>query len=405
MCNIPENEGIYGVHESGGPLVKPDTLESRNFRIKMKRDINTGISGIESGGIELGRPLLSFSKNRLIATCEKFSIPWVEDETNKDRTLTSRNAIRHVLQHHKLPAALSRNALLKLHTAKMEQKTKAKAAVEEYFSKCNIKLDVRTGSLTAVVPKWSTDNFDEIHNAKGLLGKRLASLVSPHPRLLVSKFAVFANGSEPTFTAGGVLFTRGESSSDQATWTLRRQQAYGSDESTLTTFPRVQQKPREITIPSPFQLWDGRFWIQIQKPPTHTVSVRALRRADLRTIRQLLHESKIMLQRTSGAGDGRKITFSWKKYLDDTLREVAQGMARFTLPVIVTSGEKDGLESPEGEQGKEMVLAFPTLGLRLLNKSGWVGFPQWTDRLRWEVRYKSVDLGSKRVEDCIVGLE
>ncbi|KZT62020.1 hypothetical protein CALCODRAFT_514393, partial [Calocera cornea HHB12733] len=40
------------------------------------------------------RPLLAFSKERLKATCEAANLPWVEDRSNLDPTVSQRNAIR-----------------------------------------------------------------------------------------------------------------------------------------------------------------------------------------------------------------------------------------------------------------------------------------------------------------------
>lgn len=59
--------------------------------------------------------------------------------------------------------------------------------------------------------------------------------------------------------------------------------------------------------------------------------------------------------------------------LKDTLRKLAPEGIRWTLPAIVI----------RSENGKEKVLALPTLGISVLNSAKDVG---------WEVRYKKVDM-------------
>ncbi|KAK2061816.1 hypothetical protein LY76DRAFT_633694 [Colletotrichum caudatum] len=69
---------------------------------------------VEDAGVMIYRPLLGFGKDRLVATCEANNVRWFEDATNADRTLTTRNAVRHMVREHALPAALRRDAVLRL---------------------------------------------------------------------------------------------------------------------------------------------------------------------------------------------------------------------------------------------------------------------------------------------------
>ncbi|KAJ0322828.1 hypothetical protein COL5a_008655 [Colletotrichum fioriniae] len=68
----------------------------------------------EDAGVMIYRPLLEFSKDRLIATCEANNVRWFEDATNKDVTLTTRNAVRHMVRNHRLPAALRKENVLRM---------------------------------------------------------------------------------------------------------------------------------------------------------------------------------------------------------------------------------------------------------------------------------------------------
>ncbi|KAK1506041.1 PP-loop family protein [Colletotrichum tamarilloi] len=68
----------------------------------------------EDAGVMIYRPLLEFSKDRLIATCEANNVRWFEDATNKDVTLTTRNAVRHMVRNHRLPVALRKENVLRM---------------------------------------------------------------------------------------------------------------------------------------------------------------------------------------------------------------------------------------------------------------------------------------------------
>lgn len=56
----------------------------------------------------------------------KNGIPWFEDHTNADPTLTLRNAVRHMHQNHELPVALQKPAILRL-----AERCRARVASEE----------------------------------------------------------------------------------------------------------------------------------------------------------------------------------------------------------------------------------------------------------------------------------
>ncbi|KAF2745175.1 hypothetical protein M011DRAFT_469880 [Sporormia fimetaria CBS 119925] len=142
---IPECQGIYGVHHSGGP----QDFVSRNRPKPFP---------IETGGIRMLRPLLGFDKKRLIATCEELDTPWVEDHTNQDPTLTARNAVRHVMHTYKLPKALSNDSLLSL-AEHMRGRLRAHATRAENLlvqRTRRTEMDLTTGSLIVDFPSASS---------------------------------------------------------------------------------------------------------------------------------------------------------------------------------------------------------------------------------------------------------
>lgn len=154
--DIPECEGIHGVSQSGfvddqlrkfpyynlKPTKKQRKQLNRELRSSigyLAGDANRNASDdeladvdleefyqaervslsepsieVEDGGVTIYRPLLEFSKDRLIATCLENKIPWWEDATNKDPTLTMRNAVRHLYKGYTLPNALQKPAILAL---------------------------------------------------------------------------------------------------------------------------------------------------------------------------------------------------------------------------------------------------------------------------------------------------
>jgi tRNA(Ile)-lysidine synthase len=133
---IPECHGIHGVYHSGGPTSETSTI----------------FSSFEHGGIQVVRPLLRFEKSRLVATCEAHGTCWAEDKTNQDRTLTPRNAIRHIIRNHKLPQALSRNSILAVGRRLRSRVDKHEATAEVLFNSCPLKLDIQTASLVVRLP-------------------------------------------------------------------------------------------------------------------------------------------------------------------------------------------------------------------------------------------------------------
>ncbi|KAF2632144.1 hypothetical protein BU25DRAFT_445270 [Macroventuria anomochaeta] len=140
---IPECSGIHGVSHS--------RLAAHNSNIPFPT---------ETGGIRIFRPLLSFDKSRLIATCEQHGVAWAEDKTNHLQTYTSRNAIRHVLKNHKLPAALSIESLVDVSIHMQKRVNWHKSRANQLLSNCRKDLDIEVGSLLIQFPPFQ-DLLDE----------------------------------------------------------------------------------------------------------------------------------------------------------------------------------------------------------------------------------------------------
>lgn len=117
---IPECEGIPGVDDS---IVLRD-----------------GKTWVAEQGVTIYRPLLAFPKSRLRATSRALKLDRVEDPTNRDPTLTARNAIRYLLQGNQLPQALQTSRLLKLMAATRALATERHASALNAFR--SLHLDV-----------------------------------------------------------------------------------------------------------------------------------------------------------------------------------------------------------------------------------------------------------------------
>ncbi|ERT03435.1 pp-loop family protein [Sporothrix schenckii 1099-18] len=157
-ADLPECQDIYGAHQSGFVddqnepmpyvIMRPSRLQRRYMKMEFREDMRLAASVLGDGagsnmdrqwrqwthlhqllghsapplapldtedlGIVAYRPLLPFAKERLVATCLANNVPWFEDHTNADPTLTMRNALRYVAQHHALPQALQKPAILEL---------------------------------------------------------------------------------------------------------------------------------------------------------------------------------------------------------------------------------------------------------------------------------------------------
>ncbi|TFK42367.1 PP-loop family-domain-containing protein [Crucibulum laeve] len=100
----------------------------RRWGMGMGREGDTGYFGYEGMNKWMIRPLLSVSKERILATCETNKLEFVTDETNFQPALTLRNAIRHVLNPD--PNKQSMPELPPDIAEKLEQTNKAVSSLE-----------------------------------------------------------------------------------------------------------------------------------------------------------------------------------------------------------------------------------------------------------------------------------
>ncbi|KAL4785541.1 PP-loop family-domain-containing protein [Aspergillus varians] len=269
VARIPECHGLYGVSGSGETV----TVHPGDF-VESQQSHHGRNWGVSTGGILICRPLLSFPKSRLVATCHENKIPFVTDPTNFDPTLTPRNAIRSLLSSNSLPRALQNPSILSL-IEKCQSLIHDSHRLSDDILKSQCRLldiSLASGSLTVQFksppPSFPSEHQNQeippqrLHELQSLTLRRITELISPFPEnhFSLSSYEGFTNRvfrSPPAtpgllerdpdtererqveeerarkdrkpFTLGGVLFHPLSSSNtstidhDDTTWLLTRQ--------------------------------------------------------------------------------------------------------------------------------------------------------------------------------------
>ncbi|KAH0559481.1 hypothetical protein GP486_004001 [Trichoglossum hirsutum] len=403
VSNIPECWGMHGVYESGALDKRSITLRSPTESIDTcNRDTGPSIR-VEGGGVTVHRPLLQFNKDRLIATCFDTDTPWFEDHTNSNPTITSRNAIRQLLKSGNLPRAVQKPSLLAMSWKWREKKVGLNVRVEKRLLGCEVKFDVRSGMLVvrlrkALLQKDHKSGVPEEYRerARQYLGtmaafilRRFFEVVTPLENIPLAKLWVPAcnvfpdafegRGSKDGFgvvspagsftvadvairktTPEGIISgqRRKESDHQDHDWVLARQPYRKFEPLPMIAFlPKTRTKDSNLASRGYWHLWDGRYWIRVHNHTAKLITVRPFEKTDLKPFRGSLP--------------------GWaRQRFNDTLSAAAPGKVRWTLPALEAEGE---------------VVALPTLGFAV-QKEEFRG-------LRWQIRYKKVDLGKKEPDD------
>ncbi|EPE25769.1 Adenine nucleotide alpha hydrolases-like protein [Glarea lozoyensis ATCC 20868] len=337
---IPECYGLHGIWESGE--ISTTTFGSVE---------DTGQLQIETGGIRIQRPLLGFSKDRLIATCEAEDMTWFEDQSNQDPTLTTRNAIRHLYRVNKVPSALSKDRLLHLTERCHAAATLRDGLKKHYLAKCEVtRFASRSGTI---IIKFSDLNDHDLMLAATLL-RHIIMLITPEEHVSVSSLhgavkhvfdqrdAGQSTASAIRFNVAGVLFeslkeditlnnyTEVPKRTPQSRWLICRQ-------TYLSSVPKpsfsVAPCPPQETVWSDWQLWDGRYWIRLVHHFGKPLVIRPFSPGDVAKFR-------------------RSLSLAGAKNLRRYFATIAKGAIRYTLPCIVAE-----------DNGEETVVGLPSLDL------------------------------------------
>ncbi|KAH9865430.1 hypothetical protein J1614_009013, partial [Plenodomus biglobosus] len=409
---IPECEGIHGVYHSGNPL----RLHNNSLMV-------------EHGGMQILRPLLGFKKAQLIASCKDDGMPWAEDTTNRVQTLTTRNAIRHIYQNHKLPEALGVDNLVEVSSHMQKRVESHKAYAAKLFDQCLIKLNIQTGSALVRFPPFSalldraietdSDRNEASNNAYFLI-KRVAELISPRPSAPLDTLAATISNIYPelvepdsatspskNFCVFGIWWrasdemspipSKAEADFDPARphprqWLLMRQPPSTREQKTEAHELKYSLPSTNRHEPSKgqWQLFDGRFWIRLENLTSDTLSLRLFTANDRRLIaaaEQTADETK--KGNTNPHSSKHKTAHRPQRHrcLSAALNLIKPSTLHYTLPALFRKHPTTGAET---------LVGFPTLDVHARG----IGAPR--DLCRWNVRYKKIDVGSRELEDLIV---
>ena len=334
---------------------------------------------VSGPGMKIYRPLLSFPKSRLIATCAQNGVPFITDPSNFDPTITKRNTIRWLLSNKKLPKALQTESVLHLSAASMRLAQARTRKVEALMNATRlVHFDTRSSLLRLIVPRDISNAYKLSEEDAAYYVTRLLSLVSPRtetprsfldnidvarwifPELHVTNPSILDKPRDPrSFTAGNALIERLPSLSGRC-WQLTRR-PLGAKEYPEADFSSASTYSKGIDgYWSGWRAWDGRFWIRIQArnlPLLKQFKLRPLQRRDMEQLR----------------ARAKFLPLALKQKLRRAFRDAAPGKLRYTLPLLV--------------QGEEL-RALPTFDIELPPKGSLQGYV--SSQLRWEVRYKDV---------------
>lgn len=378
-ARIPECEDLYGVNESGSPRMLrreyvPPTAQAPNVDMLA-----------ESGGITILRPLLSYTKDRLVATCEEASTQWVEDHTNKDRSLTLRNTVRYLHEADLLPMALRRPNLCAIAARTADRAASLEGRIDEIFRSFDLTFDPRSGHAICKVPYQTVKEIKlmpDSDRVRAMLLRKVLMLVVPTETVDLSTLEAASlnflhqgashsdiKQSAPIVAAGAIV-VRLDRADGAFVYEVRRapppHNARESRRDLEISLPLPQQHntDEQNVFWSEWRLWDERYWIRIGSPPREDtqqlgVVVRLMTPEDISSLRQEL---------------GRKSS------LLELLRNI-KGHLRTTLPVIV--------QILPDEQSR--IVALPSLGWSRGLWSSRVGDKGGQDAQYYNIRYKHID--------------
>ncbi|KAF9583228.1 hypothetical protein BGW38_009976 [Lunasporangiospora selenospora] len=199
-CHALNIQQLFVGHHAG------DQIETVLFRLSRASGID-GLAGIqavapfgvmnvsEALGLQVMRPLLQVSKDRLRATCEEAGTKWVEDPSNKSLDY-QRNVIRHFQQMTEADMdkgsstkmkALSSNSLLEFRDRMDKHRRVAWDQVKPWLE--DVQFDTRNGICFLKIPtatREMTQNFAQnspvantswIHNSQTPVATRLLSFI------------------------------------------------------------------------------------------------------------------------------------------------------------------------------------------------------------------------------------
>ncbi|KAL2255543.1 hypothetical protein VTK26DRAFT_3159 [Humicola hyalothermophila] len=384
-----------------GDLVSPYLSEYEALARGSKRAPPVPPLEFEDGGIMLYRPLLSFSKDRLIATCVENNVPWFEDHTNADQTLTMRNAVRHMWKNHTLPKALQKPAVLQLAAQCRARVATEEAAAGRLLSRvrihefgsnaCTLVVTLPHLSVATVSRKSSRSlaarqkRLAQYRHIAALMMRRLISAVTPERELsqaaqlghLVSMlFPSLADPASPPpepkpYVICGVHFIPLVGGDYPLRWLLTRAPHVSNMPRPSATFPPVafawrRKRPASAwRMPRymQFQSYDGRYWVGVKHRLPCDVVVAPFEAEHHKPFREGLATDKA------------------RRDLSAMLRRYAPGKIRYALPAVYATVDVSRLL--KGGEWWPPELACPLIPAKLLGREGGEGNGEKEEQGDW----------------------
>lgn len=369
-------------------LVYPKLINTLNGRISIAPRLD----------LRLHRPLLNFSKARILATCRANNIPFFSDPTNFDPQITLRNSVRHLRANFRLPRALCEDSILKVHVRALDRLSQVELEAQDLLDAVHItSFDLRSGSLTLTLPKLLEVLGREHLETRISFLAQILRLVSPIDDYEMSKSSqqnaarlIFpsassapdsrgASASSTDFAVNQVLMTKQlqETASNHphyVSWRLSRQpftRVQLQRLSRMFTYRPTTKHDASTEFWSEWIFWDGRYWIRIccsSIDYLQSCTVRAFQASDAADLRTTLDRES-------------------RATIANLLHDAAPGKVRYTLPVITDDWG---------------VRAFPTLDFAIPEhrKDTLDNMNSKPGLLSWNVKYKHID--HKVIERLIV---
>lgn len=393
--SIPDCYSLYGIHESGS------AHDWQQRTMATLDDDSKPRMLLESGGVQIVRPLLSFRKDELVNYCQQTGVSWCDDHTNHDPTLTMRNTVRYLQQSQVLPAPLRMPRLVALADKVALAETLAEERAQRAFSKTTVRLNLRTGAATFAIDMKDDvipgSNATERYGTKAFLARKLLRLVTPQPDIPLRDihgavdFLFPTSGrlnSKPrTYQIASVQIIRTGGAATASEYAIHRSVPRRDMLSTLSfSQPSSESQRANECWVTDWKLWDNRYWLRV-------ASIRSDRRSC--TVRFLTPKDLARLRQSLSRRDRKQL---------DGLLKTAPGESRFTLPALVQSSEHFVCGSYEVE---EDVVALPSLGWSMPRWHPWPCDQDFPSPCRhdgwwWDIRYKHVDLNDDDIPEVVL---
>ncbi|KAK5658620.1 hypothetical protein OQA88_2013 [Cercophora sp. LCS_1] len=388
---------------------------------------------IEDGGVMVYRPLLQFSKDRLIQTCLENDIPWWEDKTNADPTMTMRNAIRHLYKNHQLPVALQKPSILRL-GERCRQRIAAEQAEADRLLDHVLIEDFEPAVGTAMIQarqfkfptvprgRWSSPERlrrrrEHYRRIAAYMMLRILSLTSPK-RVLPPVFNLdgHAMGLFPSLADPGDASAKGPPKAfsvedvhfmpivnkSPLRWLVARAPitltGARGEAKPIVNFTRLPFDNRYKKTPSrwkdtgwrPWQLFDQRYWIRIKTRLPFDIMVMMLEEGHMKAFKNALPDdgTRDVFSATLSRYAPKKVRYSlpalyvpvnvteliaggphWPESLVTLVNEAGDAAGRWDSYAKMRAWERD-----VALKGEKQLLALPTLGFQLPGLENWL---QW----------------------------